>query len=157
VAPGKYFIRVPFTIGSWTLRSAMLGGRDLADVPLEIDDNDVGGVVLTFTDRPAEISGTVRNAQGQLEPHASVVIFPPDASSWVDFGSAPRRLRTERAGADGRFALSGLPAGTYSVAAVRGDVAGDWQSPAFLQELSRSAIKVTVGDAEKKTQDVVIK
>ena len=41
----------------WTLKAAMVGGRDVSDEPLEIAGEDVGGVVLVFTDRPTQLSG----------------------------------------------------------------------------------------------------
>jgi protocatechuate 3,4-dioxygenase beta subunit len=154
LVPGKYFVRVPFSLGEWTLKSATVGGRDVADSPLEIDDGDVSGVVLTFTDRATELSGVVRNDQGQPDSNASVLVFPPTADSWVDFGSAPRRLRLARTGRDGQYRIARLPAGDYLIAAVRSEVAGEWQNPTFLQSLARTATRVTIGDGEKKAQEL---
>ena len=154
VVPGKYFVRVPFSVGGWTLKSATLGGANLADVPLTIEDADVGGVVLTFTDRVSDLSGIVRSEQGNAEAQASVIVFPTDASAWIDFGSSPRRLRTSRTSKDGSYRFSALPPGDYLVAAVRGDIGGDWQNPSFLETISRTAARVSIGDGEKKTQDL---
>jgi hypothetical protein len=154
--PGKYFIRAPFSFGNWTLKSATLGGRDVSDSPFEIDSADVSGVVLTFTDRPPELSGVVRDGQSKPSPSASVVVFPAQPEEWVDFGSAPRRLRATKTGPDGRYRLAGLPAGDYYVAAVAGEVASDWQNASALQDLVRLASRVTIGDAEKKAQDLTV-
>jgi len=154
VVPGKYFVRVPFSISGWALKSATLGGRDLADVPLTIDSGDVSGVVLTFTDRTSDLSGAVQNDQGRPDGEASVVVFPSDPAMRIDFGSSPRRLRASRTSRDGRYRFSGLPPGDYLVAALRGDIGSDWQSPAFLETVSRTATKVTVSDGDRKTQDL---
>ena len=154
LVPGKYFVRVPFSFGGWTLLSASVGGRDAADMPLDVENADVSGVVLTFTDRPTELSGAVHDAQGRADAAASVVLFPVQRESWMDFGSAPRRLRVARAGPNGQYHIGGLPPGEYFAAAVRTDVAGDWQNPNFLSGLSQSATRVTVTDGEKKTLDL---
>ena len=152
--PGNYFVRVPFSLAAWTFKSAMRGGRNVADVPLEVASSDIGDVILTFTDRPTELSGTTRDARGVADSEASVIVFPTDPDGWVDFGSGPRTLRIAKADKDGRFTIAGVPAGAYFVTAVRDDVAGDWQNPAFLQGLSLTATKVTIGDGEKKVQDL---
>jgi hypothetical protein len=154
MVPGKYFVRAPFTFGGWTLKSASIDGRDAADVPLDLEDADVGGVVLTFTDKPTEIAGAVHDAQGQPDPTASVVLFPVQPESWTDFGSSPRRLRVVRAGANAQYRVGGLPPGEYFAAAVRAEVGGDWQNPSFLLSLSQVATRVTVTDADKKVLDL---
>jgi hypothetical protein len=154
VIPGKYFVRVPFSVDGWTLKSATLGGRDLADVPLTIESSDVTGVILTFSDRVSDLSGTVRGDQGNADPEASVVVFPADPGTWTDFGSAPRRIRSARTGKDGGYKLTGLPAGDYLAVAVRGDIGMDWQNPSFLETVSRAATKITIAAGEKKTQDL---
>ena len=67
LAPGPYLVRVDVASAStgarWMLKSAVTpaqsGGRDLADRPLVAvaDGSELSGVVVTFTDRAAEISG----------------------------------------------------------------------------------------------------
>jgi hypothetical protein len=70
VAPGRYRLNTPFGMipspmmggltGGWTLKSVMAGGRDIADAPIDLKPGvDVSNVVVTFTDHPAELSGTV--------------------------------------------------------------------------------------------------
>jgi len=154
LVPGKYFVRVPFSVAGWTLKSATLGGRDLADVPLTIENSDVSGIVLTFSDRVAELSGSVQNDQGRPDAEASVLVFPSDSSSWIDFGSSPRRIRSVHTGKDGRYKIPCLPPGDYLAAALRGDAATDWQNPTFLEAVSRAATRITIADGEKKAQDL---
>jgi hypothetical protein len=59
--PGKYFLSVSGPAG-WQVTSATIGGRDVLDAPLEIRDADVAGVVVTFGDPLARVSGTVAAA-----------------------------------------------------------------------------------------------
>ena len=65
--PGSYLLRVMVSAASssrgWFFKGAMLGGRDISVVPVDLRDADVDDVVLIFSDRPnAEISGVVVNA-----------------------------------------------------------------------------------------------
>ena len=53
---------------------------------------------------------------------------------------------------DGAFELSGLPTGSYFVAAARDVPPGDegWTDPAFLDSLRSTATVVTLGDGQKQ-------
>ena len=42
----------------WTLRSAVVAGRDLVDLPFEVGGLDISGFTIRFTDRRAELHGT---------------------------------------------------------------------------------------------------
>ena len=130
VPAGKYMIRVTAP-GSWTLRSATANGQDIPDSPIELEQGDATGVVLSFTDRVASIAGTVTSAAGQGDGGASVMLFPVDRGAWVATGSSPRRLRNVRAGANGSFNISNVPPGEYFITAVNDAVAGDWPGPTF--------------------------
>jgi protocatechuate 3,4-dioxygenase beta subunit len=156
VAAGKYYVRVPFSFSGWTLKSAEFGGRDVADVPLELEDGDVTGVVLRFTDRATDLSGVVRNQQSTTSTGATVVVAPAQPEMWVDFGTSPRRVRTAKTAADGRYQIGGLPPGDYLIAAVPGEAGSDWQNPTYLRTLAAAATKITIGDGEKKTMDLVV-
>jgi hypothetical protein len=153
VAPGRYLLRVTSPEG-WTFRSASLDGRDLADTPFDLRNSDIDNVVITFTDRPTQLSGTVRSANGNVDPAALVVVFPADASGWADYGAGSRRLRSARVDRRGFYSLSGLPPGDYYVGAIHEESTPQWQDPQVLEELARSASQVRLGDGEGRTQDV---
>jgi len=144
---GRYLLRVDGPPRGWTLKSAMLNGADICDVPLVLDANDLAGLVLTFTDRPSSVTGTVRNSGGQPDDDATVLMFPTDGR-WTDLGSSPRRWRTMRASRSGAFSATGLPPGDYFVIAVSDAIIGNWQEPAFLQTLARSATRITLADGQ---------
>jgi hypothetical protein len=151
VPTGKYVLRVGAPRG-WTLRSAMFNGQDMIDTPVELRDGDATGVVITFTDRPTDLSGSVTGAQGAPDAGAAVIVFPVDRAGWAESGSAPRRLKNVRTSANGSYSVGNLPAGDYFVAAVADAASGDWQGTDFLEALSRSATRVHFNDGEKKTQ-----
>jgi protocatechuate 3,4-dioxygenase beta subunit len=154
VPPGRYFVRVGGAPSGWTLKSVVYDGRDAADRPLDLQDGDASAVIITFTDTPAQLSGTVRGARGAADGDASVVVFPVDPEGWTDVGINPRRLRTARVTPAGTFSFSTLPGGDYFIAAIPDEDAGSWQDPRFLETLSRRATRVTLADGDRKIQDL---
>lgn len=154
VPSGKYILRVGGAPQEWSLRDALHGGRDITSTAVELDGESATGVVLTFVDRPTEVNGTVRDASGNADPAASVIVFPADQSLWVDTGSQPRRLRMVRAGQDGSFKVQGLPSGDYYLVAVDANAPRSWQDPAYLGQIARSATQVRLADGDTRTQSL---
>lgn len=152
VPPGQYIIRANPPPG-WTLKGAFLNGRDLSDTPFELDSKDLAGVVITFTDRPASIAGSVRRSNA-ADPAAVVIAFPTDTGMWIGRGPYPRRVRTTRATLDGTYTITSMVPGEYFVVAVAEEGFSDWQDPALLEALSRVARTVRVADGERRTQDL---
>jgi hypothetical protein len=161
VPPGKYFIRLSafaadwLAMPGWSFRSATLDGHDVSDTPLAID-RDISGVVLTMTDHPSELSGTVRDSNGRGDMTPNVAVFPADPRSWVDYGSplSIRRLRMVHVGRDGTYKFTSLPKGDYGLVAIPDEQSGEWQDLKMLEALAKVATKVTIVDGEKKTQDL---
>jgi carboxypeptidase family protein len=143
----------PSPAPAWTLKSVMQNGRDVSDLALEIaPQQQVADLVVTFTDRATELSGTLFDAAGRPAPGYYVVAFSQDESAWVQ-GS--RRLPPPaRAATDGRFSFAGLPAGKYFLAALTNVDQNDLADAAFLRQIAAQALAVTLGDGEKKTQDL---
>jgi hypothetical protein len=158
--PGRYRLHAAVAAapgapagGGWVLKSAMLNGRDVTDEPFDIGAGEqISGVVVTLTDRPTELSGVLQDTTGQPAPGFYVVVFPTDPKHWIQ-GS--RRLPVPaRAASDGAFRFAGLPAGVYHLAAVTVIDQADLSDTAFLRELSRAAVTVTVIDGERTTQNL---
>lgn len=156
VPGGRYYVRAATAPSGWTFKGAFLGERDISDVPLELDATDVADVVLTFTDRPSSLSGTVQLTERSARDGVAVIVFPADSKAWMDTGANPRRMRKVATSDTGSYDIAALPAGAYYVAAVSETVAGDWQDPAFLEQLAASAAHVQIGDGEKATQSLRI-
>ena len=151
VSPGKYFIRVLNAPQGWTFHSATVNGRDASLVPIDIDSNDVSGVILAFTDKPSEFAGDVSVDSGTPET-ATVLVFPSDQTAWVGYGSSSRRFASTRVAKDGKFRVTNLPAGEYFAIAIPDRLASDWQNPRFLETLTQEATRVRVRDGERVTQ-----
>jgi hypothetical protein len=151
VPPGKYFVRA-VGLSDWFFKGAIYEGRDLADTPIDLTTEDVSGVVLTFTNRPSSIVGTVTSGSA-VDGSAVVLVFPTDSSQWTPTGAAPRRIRTARATADGSYLFPTLPEGDYYTVAVH-EPPDDWADPASLESLARTAEHVHLAEGERKTQDL---
>ena len=144
----------PSTIQAWTIRSAIANGRDALDHGLQIAPGEGVALTITFTDRPSELSGTLQTASGTLTPTYSIVVFTTDRSLWMP---AARRVRMVRPGADGRYVVPDIPPGEYFIAALTDIEPGAWHDRAFLEALVPAAIRVTVGEGERKIQNIQIK
>ncbi|HTM27453.1 MAG TPA: carboxypeptidase-like regulatory domain-containing protein [Vicinamibacterales bacterium] len=153
VPPGRYVLRVSVLPAGWSLKSALYQGRDIADLPVDLESKDAAGVVMTFTDRPSRLDGVVQDATGP-DPTAIVIVFPVESAAWSSAGALSRRMRTARAGVDGVYSMQSLPAGEYYVAAVKEDRVWEWQDPALLQSLSRVAGTIRLFEGEQKTMDL---
>jgi hypothetical protein len=161
LAPGKYRLNVvapglrqnataPGT--GWMLKSITLNGRDIADLPLEIKPSEnITGLVVTLTDRPTEISGTILDQAGRATSTFPIVVFSTDRTYWV---AGSRRVQQGRPSSDGKYLIAGLPAGEYYVCAVTDLESTSLADPSFLEQLISGSFKITLGEGEKKTQDL---
>jgi len=162
VAPGRYRLNTPLAMiplpganlmtGGWTLKGVMVAGRDIADAPLDVKaGTDVSGVVVTFTDKPSELSGTVFDGLGRVTPNFPIVVFSTDRAYWTPNS---RRVQTARPASDGQFTVTGLPAGEYYVCAVTAVDRTEVYEAAFLDQLVAVSFKITIADGQKLKQDL---
>jgi hypothetical protein len=155
VTPGKYRVNAQLSTpeANWTVKSAMLNGRDSLDFPVDIGPNDRSGeAVVTFTNRTQEVSGTLSDATGRPAPDFTIVVFPADKNYWL----SSRRIRTARPDTNGRFTVANLPAGDYRIAALIDIAPGDQSDPAFLEQIVPASVVFSVHEGEKKVQDIRI-
>jgi len=152
LVPAAYRVQTTAPRG-WMIKSATINGVDASDLPVDITGAGAN-VVVTYTDRVTEISGTLQSASGVPAPGYTVIIFSPDTKYWR---AGTRRIVTARPATDGRFVATGLPPGEYRIAAVTDVTPGEWLNPAFLAELVPASVVVTIGDGEKKVQNLQIR
>jgi hypothetical protein len=148
---GRYYVRVQNSPSGWMFKSATADGHDVVDTPMNVSA-DARNVVVTFTDRWSGIRGIVQNAQGP-DATAAVVILPTDTDTWGSSGANPRRVRLIRPSKTGEYSAN-LPAGEYYVIAVPDAQTADWQDPVFLDAASRAAVRVSIAEGERKSQDL---
>lgn len=156
IQPGTYRIRINGRPpAGWALRSVMLNGVDVSDVPFEVKSQEpIEGVVVTLTDRTAEIAGTLQTASGDPAPGFTLLVFSADPRFWV---AGTRRTQHVRPDVQGRYVARDLPAGDYLIGAVTDLEDGQWNDRAFLAELAASnPLKITVAEGDRKVQDIRI-
>ena len=151
--PGRYNITAsipsqPQVKGAtqWRFRSATHRGRDLADEGLEIEQEDLTDLVLTFTDKTTEVSGTVYDLKNLPDATALVVVIPADSQAWKQSIVTPRRVRSARTSTAGAYTFRDLPPGEYFIGAVSDAAVSNWSDPKTLDAISRVSLRITVGD-----------
>jgi len=134
----------------------MVNGRDASIYPVDIESNDLSGVMINFTDRPSDVSGQV-SADTEKPEAMSVLVFPADQASWTGPGAgSPRRFLSARADKDGKYRVPNVPAGEYLAVAVLDKLIADWQRPKFLESLMPSATRFRVQDGDKVVQNLKV-
>jgi len=137
--------------GSWSLKSAIVDGRDTIDAPFEVRAGDkITGVEITFIAKQSEIIGTVSDAQGLPVTEYTVLAFPTDSALWRP---QARQIVTARPDQTGTFQLRGLPPGDYYVTTIDPAEQGEWFEPAFLEQHRGGATRVRLGEGDMRTQN----
>jgi hypothetical protein len=140
------------TSATWSVKSALVSGMDALDFPLDIKPNEnVSGVLVTFTDSIQELSGTLQDSLGRPTADYTIILFPADNRYWIP---QSRRIMSARPGTDGTFSFRGFPAGQYRLTAVTDAEPGEWYDPAFLSQVVSASMTLTIAEGEKKAQDI---
>jgi len=153
VPPGRYLLKSSVA-APWFLESAILDGRDLADLPLDVtvDRETQAGLVVTFSDRPTQIDGHLTDDNGGAVTKYVVVVFPVAESQWHPLS---RRIRLVRPATDGSFTIAGLPAGEYGIAAAE-DIEKPDLDHALLSELRAAGYRMTLVPGERRRQTLKV-
>jgi hypothetical protein len=156
VAPGSYRLTatmstIPASAEDWMVKSSTVSGADALDSPLVVRAGaNIDGAVVTFTDRVSALSGTFVDPSGRPAPDYFIVAFPTDRRLWAP---NTRRVRQVRPGTNGSYRMPALPPGEYYVTALTDMEPNQTFDDAFFEQLIPTAVKVVVGDGEKKVQD----
>jgi hypothetical protein len=157
VVPGSYRLTaVGATSGGgnvpWAVKSIVRSGKDLLDTPIEIHPGeDIGEVVVTYTDRRTELGGTLVDAAGHPASQYTILAFSSDHAHG-DEVLLPRWSATARAGVDGSFTITGLPPGEYDVCALTALDPSQKSDAAFLETLAGASFTITLADGGRVSQ-----
>jgi hypothetical protein len=150
---GKYLINAPVGQG-WIVRSIVVDGRDVTNEPFELRDADITNVVITYTDKVAQVSGTVHvSSGGTVASGSTVFMFPADYRARIANADG-RRFRNAAISKTGTYTFALLTPGEYFVAALDVDDVPENRDTPFFDAVSRVATRVTIGEGDKKTQDL---
>jgi hypothetical protein len=100
------------------------------------------------------ISGLVTNARGDQLKDYTTVVFAQDSTRWG--GSNPRYQSMGRPDQDGRFKVTGLPAGEYYIIALDRIDSGEVNDPEFLERIRQRASTISLNEGETKTMDLKV-
>jgi len=150
--PGLTRIGAGSLTPKWTLKAVRLNGVDVTDAGVEVRANeDIGGFEVELTNRISMVSGLVTNARGEPVSDYSAIVFSQDRDRW---GEDSRYIDGGRPDQDGRYKISGLPAGEYFAIAVDSIDPADAKNSEFLERASQHAIRFTLGDGETRSVDL---
>ena len=142
---GPFLFRLIGLPDGWALGSVRLGDKEITDTPWDVPTGgkELSGLRLTVTQRVGRVGGTVLDEKGAPTPNATVVVFSEDSEHWIPYS---RFIRSVRPGADGRFSVTGLPAGTYRAAARSYIESGQHEDRAFLESIRDQGVRIVLAD-----------
>ena len=123
----------PGASGKWAIKSSAANGRESFDAPLRVNPNETLEWTITYTDKPATLTGVFQDRAGRAATDYFILVFSSDRKYWTP-GS--RRTRMMRPATDGAFSTRGLPAGEYFLVALTDLETGEWNDPALLEQLA---------------------
>jgi hypothetical protein len=144
--PGEYYVRVTGLPAGRYLKAITVDGDDALDQPAGLGDTNDPEIIISLTDQPTTIAGSVRDARSLFVSGATVVVMPASTGQW-----SPNRSRQTRASMSGRFEISGLPAGEYLIVAFDDASADGLQDERVLAQLRTLATRVSLRNQESTT------
>jgi hypothetical protein len=157
LTPGRFLLRATApastTSSGWALKSIVRDARDLLDAAFELAPGDIlSDVLVTFTDRPTELTGALLNLSGIPSADYFILVYSTEPAFWFPNS---RRVVSVRPNSAGSYSIRNLPPGEYFVSALTDVETGEWFVPDFLRSLAvGSPIRITIGESEKKRQDL---
>jgi hypothetical protein len=145
VLPSLYRVTVQ-NIPQGYVKSIRFAGRDLVRRELDLSAGGGGTLDIVLSSKPASLSGTVRNADG--EPVADVTV-----NAWA---KDDPEIRTTRTDASGHFTLRNLAPGEYRVIAWESIERGIIENPAFRASFDSQATVVTLQGGSAENADLKI-
>jgi hypothetical protein len=151
---GVLLFRTSRLPAGYMVRSVLLDGRDITDVPLDVSGTEViDALQVVLTSRVTEVNGAVADAKRLPVQEYAVLVFAEDAVRWK---YPSRFLATARPDQQGRFRIANLPRGRYLAVALEYLEEGQSEDPDYLEALRPLATRFTLGEGETKTLDLKV-
>jgi hypothetical protein len=136
----------------WAVKSIRYRGSDVTDSGIDVKPNEeITEIEVELTNRVTEVSGRVATSGGVQAKDYWAIVFARDREKWQP---SSRYVRSSRPDQDGRFKISGLPAGAYLAVAVDSIEPGQANDPEFLDRVQNRGIGFSLGEGEAKALDL---
>jgi hypothetical protein len=154
VPPGRAVILgAPAVPGVWSVRSAVINGVDVSAIPFDVrPGQQIDDLVVTLTDRPTTLSGTLKNEIGDPVFAHTLVVFPVDPRARWEVPGA--RIGMARPDSRGKYTVRGLPAGDYLVGLARDLNPARIVLSELLDSLETAAVRVRLVEGQETVQDL---
>jgi protocatechuate 3,4-dioxygenase beta subunit len=149
--PGVYRLNLAGAGQGWSIRSVRRSASDVTDSGFEAKSGDDTVLEVELTNKQTTISGLVTNARGETVRDYTAIVFAQDEDRRK--GNS-RYLSTGRPDQDGRFNITGLPAGDYYIIALDRVEIGESSDPEFLEKIHTKASRLSLNEGETKTVDL---
>ncbi len=148
VADGTYTLNVWSRCGGCFVKAVSSRGVDLFGKQINVQ----GGIgpsplEITYSSNTAEVSGTVSTADNQPAIGALVAVVPA-----ADAPNRESQFRTATTDQYGRFDVTGIPPGNYTVIALKGLTDDEsFLDPDFMQPLADKAQSLQLTESDRET------
>jgi hypothetical protein len=126
------------------VKSVRQNDRDITSSFIERASGEVlSDLEVVITDRITRVTGQLTDDRGIPLPNGTVLVFVDDREKW---GDATAFVKTARPDQQGRYEITGLPAGDYLAVALDYIQDRSWNDPDYLEALRRDAVAFTLGE-----------
>jgi len=138
IIPNKYRLSTNQLPDGTYIKTIRFGGQDITKTDLDLTAGTGGAIEILLSPNASDVSGVVRNDNGEAVPGVMVSLWNPGTSS-----DPPKIANTDQNGA---FKIRNLGPGEYRVAAFEDIEPGLIQDPDFRQRFDTQAITVKIGE-----------
>ncbi len=144
VAPTTYYIAITNLPDGYCVKSMRFAGRDVVHRELDLSSGAGGTLEIQLSAKPAAITGTVRNSNG--DPVSSAIV-----QVWSKDDPEVRPALTDDAG---HFTLRNFAPGEYRVIAFESIERGVIENPTFRASFEGQAAAVTLQEGSQENADL---
>jgi len=156
LSPGKYIVNAGPLPPGWILKSQRVAGRDVTGEAIEIGESGLRDLLVTFTNKAGELSGTVARSTSASE--VAVHLVPVDVRAAGQIRAS--LVRRVLAGDDGTYRFDSVVPGEYIVAAVRAGADDSLEIDASDSKIAAALVRlgsrVMIGDREKRALNLSV-